>query len=95
MPGITGIPLAYVVCCTLKVPNNADIDNETKDPPLFGQLGTTYVSIDDKLIARASILRHDLTQQQLAASLETLKIGMPFEPSFLTNLVMVYYVLHP
>ena len=34
--GITGIPLAYVVWCALKRPNDADIDDETKDPPPFG-----------------------------------------------------------
>jgi hypothetical protein len=48
--GITGLSLAYVVHCILKGPNDADIDNETDNPPQFGQLGIPYFSIDDKLI---------------------------------------------
>jgi hypothetical protein len=75
--GITCIPLAHVMCCTLNGSNDADIDNETKDPPPFGQQGTPYFSIDDKLIARASILCHDLTHRQLAANLETLQSDGP------------------
>jgi hypothetical protein len=59
--GITGIALTYVVHCTLKGPINVDSDDETKAPPLFGQPKTTYFSINNKLIARAPILRHDLT----------------------------------
>jgi hypothetical protein len=35
MHGIAGHPLSYVLCSNLKGPNNADIDNETKDPPPF------------------------------------------------------------
>jgi hypothetical protein len=91
--GITGIPLAYVMHCTLKGPNGADIDDEPKDPPSFGQLRSIYFYIDNKLIAWAPILHHDLINLQLAASLETLKSDGPFEPSFLTNMVMVYNIL--
>jgi hypothetical protein len=74
--------------------NNADIDNETKDPPPFGQPGSPYFSIDDKLCHRAPILRSDLTYSQLAASLETLESDGPFEPSFLANTVTVHNNLH-
>jgi hypothetical protein len=53
--GITSIPLAYVVLCTLKGLNDADIDGKTKDPPPVGQPGSTYISIDNELIAWAPI----------------------------------------
>jgi hypothetical protein len=92
--GVTDLPLAYVVHCTLKEPNDAYIENETEDPPLFGQSGSPYFSIDDKLIAWGPILHHDLTHRQLAASLETLESNGPFESSFLTNMVIVYNGLH-
>ncbi len=72
MWGIAGHPLNYVLHSNLKGPNNADIDNETKDPPPFGQPGSPYLLIDDKLCHWAPILRSDLTHFQLAASLETL-----------------------
>ncbi len=70
--GITGIPLAYVMHCTLTGPYDANIHDETKDPPPLSQQGTPYFSFDNKLIAWAPILRHDLSHQQLVASLETL-----------------------
>ncbi len=55
---------------------------------LFGQPGSPYFLIDDKLCRRVPILRSDLTHSQLAASLETLESDRPFEPSFLANMVM-------
>jgi hypothetical protein len=94
MWGIVGHPYNYVLCSNLKGPNDADIDNETKDPPPFGQPGSPYFSIDDKLCRPAPVLLFDLTHFQLAASLETLGHDRPFEPSFLANMVMVYNVLH-
>jgi hypothetical protein len=39
MRGIAGHPLNYVLCSNLKGPNNADVDNETKDPPLLANQG--------------------------------------------------------
>ncbi len=42
LQGITGIPLAYIVCHILKGSNNADIDNMTKDPSPFGEPGSPY-----------------------------------------------------
>jgi hypothetical protein len=94
MWGIAGHPLSYVLHSNLKGPNNANIDDETKDPLPFGQPGSPYFSIDDKLCCRAPMLHSDLTHSQLAASLETLKSDGPFELSFLANMVMVYNVLH-
>jgi hypothetical protein len=47
--GVAGHPLSYIPCLNLKGPNNADIDNETKYPPPFGQPGSPYFSIDDEL----------------------------------------------
>jgi hypothetical protein len=75
-------------------PNNADIDDETDDPPPFGKPGSPYFSTDNKLCCWALILRSDLTHFQLAASLETLESDGPFEPSFLANMVTVYHVLY-
>jgi hypothetical protein len=94
MCGIAGYPLNYVLCSILKGPNNADIDDETEDPPPFGQPGDPYFLIDNKLCRRAPILHSDLTHLQLAANLETLYSDGSFEPSFLSNMVMVSNVLH-
>jgi hypothetical protein len=78
MQEITGIPLTYVAHHILKGSNDADIDDETKDPHPFGQAGSPYFSIDDELIAWAPILFHDLTHYQLSGSLETLLSDEPF-----------------
>jgi hypothetical protein len=94
MQRIDGHPLSYVPHPSLKGPYNADMDDETEDPPPFGQPWSPYVSIDDKLCRRAPILRTDLYHTQLSASLETLESDGPFEPSFLANMVMVYSVLY-
>jgi hypothetical protein len=94
MRGIAWHPLSNVMHSNLKGPNDADIDNETKDPPPFGQTESPYFSIDDKLCQWAPILRSDLTHSQLAASLETLESDGPFESSLLANMVMVYNILH-
>ena len=94
MRGIAGHPLSYVPRPSLKGPNDADPDDETKDPSPIGQPGSPYVSNDNKLCSRALILRTDLTHLQLSASLETLETDRPFEPSFLTNMAMVYNILH-
>jgi hypothetical protein len=94
MRKIVGHPLSYVLCSNLKGPNNANIDNQTEDPPPFGHPGSPYFSIDDELCRRAPILRSDLNHSQLAVSLETLKSDRLFEPSFLADMVMVYNVLY-
>ncbi len=56
---VAGHPLNYVPCSNLKGLNNADIDNETAAPPPFGQSGSPYFLIDDKLCRWAPILRSD------------------------------------
>jgi hypothetical protein len=94
MRGIAGHPLSYVPHPTLNGPHDADIDNETEDPPPFGQPGSPYVSIDDELCRRAPILLIDLSYTKLSQSLETLESDGPFEPSFLADMVTVYNVLH-
>ncbi len=94
MRGIAWHPLSYVLRPTLKGPHDADMDNKTEDPPPFGQPGSSYVSIDDKLCRRAPILLIDLSHTELSQSLETLESDRPFEPSFLANKVMVYNVFH-
>jgi hypothetical protein len=94
MQGIAGHPFSYVPHSNLKGPNDADIDNETKDPPPFGQPGSPYFLIDNELCRRAPILCSDLTHFQLATNLKTLESDGLFEPSFLANMVMIYNVLH-
>jgi hypothetical protein len=94
MRGIAGHPLSYVLHPTLKGPHDTDMDDKTEDSLLFGQSGSPYVSIDDKLCRRASILNIHLSHTKLFQSLETLETDGPFEPSFLANMVTVYNVLH-
>jgi hypothetical protein len=94
MRGIAGHPLSYVPHPNLKGPNDTDPDDETEDPPPFGQPGSPYVSIDGKLCRRAPILRTDLTHFQLSTSLETHETDGPFKPSFLANMAAVYNIFH-
>jgi hypothetical protein len=61
MRGIAGHPLSYVLHPNLKGPNDGDIDNETEDSQPFGQPGSPYFSIDNKLCCQAPILRSNLT----------------------------------
>ncbi len=75
-------------------PNNLPYEDPIRDYPPFGQPGSPYSSVDDELIARAAILRNNLTFGQLAASLETLENEGPFEPTFMAEMVLVYDVLH-
>jgi hypothetical protein len=92
--GITGIPLSYVVRFILMSPNKLTYGDPIRDYPPFGQAGSPYSSVDDELVARAAILRNNLTHGQLAASQETLKNEGPFEPTFMADMVLVYDVLH-
>ena len=92
--GITGIPLSYVVRFILMSPNNLTNNDPIRDNPPFGQVGSPSSSMDDELIARAAILRNNLTHGQLAASQETLESEGPFEPAFMADMVLVYNVLH-
>ena len=62
--------------------------------PAFGRPGSAYSSVDEELIARAAILRNDLTQGQLSASLETLESEGPFKPTFMADMVSVFHILH-
>jgi hypothetical protein len=94
MRGISGIPLAYVMRYNLKSPNNTLYSDPTTDSPAFGRPGSAYSSVDEELIARAAILRNDLTQSQLSASLETLESEGPFEPTFMADMVSVFHILH-
>ena len=69
-------------------------DDPIRDNPAFGKAESPYSSVDDELIARAAILRNDLTLGQLAASLKTLKNEGPFEPTSMADMALVYNVLH-
>jgi hypothetical protein len=75
-------------------PNNLTYDDPIRDNPAFGKAGSPYSSVDDELVARAAILRNDLTQGQLAARFETLESEGPFEPAFMADMALVYDVLH-
>ncbi len=66
MRGIAGHPLSYVPHPTLKGPHDMDIDDKTEDPSPFGQPGSPYVSIDNKLCCRAPILNIDLSHTELS-----------------------------
>jgi len=92
--GITGLPLSYVPRFTLKSPYNLAYDDPIRDHPAFGKSGSPYSSVDDELVARAAILKNDLTQGQLAASLETLESEGPFKPAFMADMALVFDVLH-
>jgi hypothetical protein len=56
MQGIAGHPLNYILQSNLKQPNDADIDNERKDPPPFGQPGSPYFLIDNELCCWAQVM---------------------------------------
>jgi hypothetical protein len=92
MGGLTGVPLAYTVHHKLKGPNDFN-PTSMGDSPAFGKLVSINLSINDGLIAWVPILCHDLTSRQLAASLETLELEGPIDPSFLADIVKVYNVL--
>jgi hypothetical protein len=49
MRGKARHPLSYVPRPNLKGPNDADIHDETNDPPPFGQPGSPYLSIEEEL----------------------------------------------
>ncbi len=69
MWGIAGHPLSYVLCPTFKGPHDADMEDKTEDPLPFGQPGSPYVSINNKLCRRAPILLIDLSHTKLSQSL--------------------------
>ncbi len=56
MWGIAGHPLSYVLHSNLKGPNDANIDNETKEPLPFGHPGSPYFLIDNELCHWAPVL---------------------------------------
>ena len=91
--GTTGLPLEYVVRPQLKGPFDAPEDGP-EDPPPFGDTDSPYVTIDAELIARAPILRIDLTHGQLARPLDYLEEHGPFDPTFLQDSAKVYDILH-
>jgi hypothetical protein len=80
MRGIAGHPLSYLLRPTLKGTYDPDMDNETEDPPPFGQLRSPYVSIDNKLCRRAPYFLIDLSHTKLSTSLETLESDGPLSP---------------
>ena len=80
--GTTGIPLAYVVRHEI-APEDALYD------PWWGHEDSTYLTIDQELIARAPILKKGPTSNREAD--ET--IG-PFDPTFLADARLVWDILY-
>ncbi len=91
--GMTGLPLEYVVCPQLKGPFDAPQDGP-EDPPPFGDPDSPDVTIDAELIARAPILRIDLSHGQLDRPLDYLEEHGPFDPTFILDSAKVYDILH-
>jgi hypothetical protein len=89
----TGLPLDYVT----RVNNRGPFDGPEfapEDPPPYGHLDSSYVSIDEELIAHAPILRHDTPHAQLAATDEVLEANGPFEKGFFQDSAKVFDILH-
>ncbi len=82
--GVTGIPLSYVIRGKIKV------EHKTNDPK-FGEVDSTYTSIDEEMIARAPILSDDADKNDADETLET---AGPFHVAFLTDTKKVWVLLH-
>jgi hypothetical protein len=89
----TGLPLDYVTRVNIRGPFDGPVD-APEDVPPYGHLDSPYVSIDEELIARAPILRHDTPHAQLAVADEVLEASGPFEKGFLTDSADVFDILH-
>jgi hypothetical protein len=89
----TGLPLDYVTRVNIRGPFDAPVD-APEDPPAYGHQDSPYVSIDEELIARAPILRHDTPHDQLAVTDEILEANGPFEKGFLLDSAEVFDILH-
>jgi hypothetical protein len=89
----TGLPLDYVTRVNIRGPFDGPED-APEDVPPYGHLDSPYVSIDEELIARAPILRHDTPHEQLAVADEVLEASGPFEKGFLTDSADVFDILH-
>ncbi len=89
----TRFPLDYVTRVNIRGPYDGPVD-APEDPRAYGHQDSPYVSIDEELIARAPILRHDTPHDQLAASDENLEANGPFEKGFLLDSAEVFDILH-
>ena len=89
----TGLPLDYVTRVNIRGPFDRPLD-APDDPPAHGHQDSPYVTIDEELIARAPILRHDTPYARLTVPDETLKTSGPFEKGFLADSAEVFDILH-
>ena len=89
----SGLPLDYVIRVKIRGPND-EPDAEEADPSPYGAPDSPYLSFDDEMVRRASILKHDLTIEQLAQDDETLESCGPFETGFLADSAVVFDILH-
>jgi hypothetical protein len=89
----TGLPLEYVTRVNIREPFDGPED-APEDLPAYGHQDSPFVSIDEELIARAPILRHDTPHEQLAATDEFLEANGPFERGFILDSAEVFDILH-
>jgi hypothetical protein len=89
----TGLPLEYVTRVNIRGPFDGPED-APEDAPPYGHQDSPYVSIDEELIARAPILRHDTPHAQLAVADDHLEANGPFERGFLQDSAEVFDILH-
>ena len=82
-PGVTGIPLSYVLRDTLRVKAEAD-------DPAFGRVDSEYASMEEEMVSRASILSSTAVATMTDAELED--VG-PFTDIFLMDSAKVYDLL--
>jgi hypothetical protein len=73
--GVTGIPLSYFIHGILKV-------KAAVDDPAFGEVDSTYTSIDSEMIMRVPILSSDADSSD---DNEKLEADGPFHVAFLTD----------
>ncbi len=69
-------------------------EDAPEDAPPYGHQGSPYVSIDEEIIARAPILRHDTPHARLAVADDHLEANGPFERGFLQYSAEVFDILH-
>ncbi len=84
VPGVTGVPLSYVIRNILDPPHAVD-------DPAFGETNSAYTSIDSELISWAPIPHVDA---DLSSDDDDLKANGPFDLTFLTDAKKVWAILH-
>ncbi len=89
----TGLPLDYVTRVNIRGPFDGPED-APEDASPYGRLDSPYVSIDEELVARTPILRHDTPHARLAVTDDVLEASGPFAKGFLQDSAKVFDILH-